>query len=832
VANNSLTVFSTVNTNLFSYSFGTPVVNSNYGYTYPGFGIFSAKYTMHGSGIVTGANLLIGGSTTATGNTISAVVLNSAGAIVAQSGLYTILSTDLQTLKNFTFPVPPSFSNEIFYVGMLTTAGTAQHYPMGLTAEIPQRGATFYSFGAVGGTPSEFTYNYKMGIEVQVAPAVLVAHDAGTVSIDLARVITPGTVSPKATVRNFGANPESFNVTMTIGASYTSTKTVSSLASATSVQVTFDPWTNSVGDNTINVCTQLVGDLDGTNDCKTQGVKVMVLNKQVYGYVAYAGSGTDPVGPTTFNLSTPGILNSLANQSALQFVNGGTWANGLWYGSVYNTVAPYQLITLNPATGARTVIGDMGTYMNGLSYNPANNTLYGVDATSLYSIDMTNAETALIGTNTGSINMINLAINSTGQAFAVDVTSDVLGSVNLTTGIFTTIGPIGFNANYAQDMEFDRETGDLFMTAEDLSSGWLGWVNQATGAVLKIGDFEGGAEITGFAIPYQVAAPLAIDGTVTNVSCYGSASGAINTTTSGGTSPYGYLWSNGETTSSATALTAGAYTVTVTDANSLTTTGSWVVTQPTNLILSAFPTDATCPTATDGSIDLTVIGGTPGWSYVWSNSSISEDISGLLPGIYTVTVTDANNCQKTGSWTVGQLNFVCGNISVTGDVSSTVCYNASTAIVVAGGATTFTVIAPSGSATFISGSQINYLPGTWVQNGGYMWGKISTIYCSKSPAMPEVAASKEDVPFSLDLASFSLYPNPTNGNFTIVQKGDRNFGNVNVVVYSMRGDKVLTSQMIGEKKHEFGTSALPAGLYFVKVVADDYTETIKLIKTR
>jgi hypothetical protein len=65
-----------------------------------------------------------------------------------------------------------------------------------------------------------------------------------------------------------------------------------------------------------------------------------------------------------------------------------------------------------------------------------------------------------------------------------------------------------------------------------------------------------------------------------------------------------------------------------------------------------------------------------------------------------------------------------------------------------------------------------------------------------------------------------------------VQKGDRQYGSVKVEIYGMHGDKVLTAQMIGEKQHEFVTSGLPTGLYFVKLVADDYTETIKLIKTR
>ena len=85
---------------------------------------------------------------------------------------------------------------------------------------------------------------------------------------------------------------------------------------------------------------------------------------------------------------------------------------------------------------------------------------------------------------------------------------------------------------------------------------------------------------------------------------------------------------------------------------------------------------------------------------------------------------------------------------------------------------------------------------------------------------------------TLSNAWFTLYPNPTSGNFTLMQKGERTFGSVKVEVYSMKGEKVMTERMVGEKSHEFSFASIPVGLYFVKVVADDYVETIKLVRTR
>jgi hypothetical protein len=108
-----------------------------------------------------------------------------------------------------------------------------------------------------------------------------------------------------------------------------------------------------------------------------------------------------------------------------------------------------------------------------------------------------------VGTANTGILVINLAIDASGVAYSIDITNDKLGTVDLTTGLFSPIGTIGFSASYAQDMEFDRETGNLFVAAYDVD-GWLGLADVTTGTVYKIGYFEGGAEITGFAIPYNL----------------------------------------------------------------------------------------------------------------------------------------------------------------------------------------------------------------------------------------------------------------------------------------------------------------------------------------
>ncbi len=174
------------------------------------------------------------------------------------------------------------------------------------------------------------------------------------------------------------------------------------------------------------------------------------------------------------------------------------------------------------------------------------------------------------------------------------------------------------------------------------------------------------------------------------------------------------------------------------------------------------------------------------------------------------------------------ISLIIENEVVTGNK----CYNATETITVAGGNNLFTVM-NGGSATFIAGQTIYFLAGTTVQSGGFLHGYIAPggPYCSNTK-IGENTMGMEDLPTVISTAFFSIYPNPTNGNFTVEQKGEMTYGKVKVEVYNMSGEKMLNESVIGQKRHEFRFAEMPSGLYFVKIVADDHIETIKLIKTK
>ncbi len=130
----------------------------------------------------------------------------------------------------------------------------------------------------------------------------------------------------------------------------------------------------------------------------------------------------------------------------------------------------------------------------------------------------------------------------------------------------------------------------------------------------------------------------------------GASSGSATITVAGGTTPYSYLWSNGATTATATALTAGTYSCMVTDANGCTIAKTVELTQPSPLMATTAKTDVSCYGGNNGTAAVSVSGGVAPYAYVWNPSvGIGATLNGLTAGTYICTVTDANGAiiQKT-----------------------------------------------------------------------------------------------------------------------------------------------------------------------------------------
>lgn len=148
-------------------------------------------------------------------------------------------------------------------------------------------------------------------------------------------------------------------------------------------------------------------------------------------------------------------------------------------------------------------------------------------------------------------------------------------------------------------------------------------------------------------------------GTVVSVSgvlCNGGNSGSAGATPTGGAGPYSYIWSNGASTAGIGNLSAGTYVVTVTDVENCTATNTAVVSQPNALLANAVATGETAIGANNGTASAAPSGGSPNYSYLWSNAATTSAISNLAPGAYTVTVTDNNGCTAVQTVTVNSFN--------------------------------------------------------------------------------------------------------------------------------------------------------------------------------
>ncbi|MBN4066147.1 SprB repeat-containing protein, partial [Candidatus Amoebophilus asiaticus] len=151
----------------------------------------------------------------------------------------------------------------------------------------------------------------------------------------------------------------------------------------------------------------------------------------------------------------------------------------------------------------------------------------------------------------------------------------------------------------------------------------------------------------------------------TNVSCNGSCDGTASISGSGGTPAYTYSWSTGATTTSITSLCPGTYYVTITDANQCTVSTSVTISEPVVLSVAMGSTDVSCNGGSDGTAGATASGGTLPYTYTWSNSATTANISGLTIGTYMVTVQDANNCLVIDSITVNEPTILGVNITST-----------------------------------------------------------------------------------------------------------------------------------------------------------------------
>ncbi|MDB5199770.1 MAG: hypothetical protein JWO92_1733 [Chitinophagaceae bacterium] len=430
---------------------------------------------------------------------------------------------------------------------------------------------------------------------------------------------------------------------------------------------------------------------------KVQGFKQSVVFYDASnGINAYIGYGNIPAGATVNvnNNSFSGDSISINSGAVGQMIN----ASCNWYGAI-------PALNVSPKVTETTV--DHAPWLtNGTDTDPATGFQPLADVCNGVPVDADiTAETNVTcnGAANGSINVLieeGLAPftyawskdDVAGFSTAKDLTNLAPGSYKLIVTdangsvdtVFTNItGPQVLSASSAgtNNTCFGASTGTAEVTATGgtLPYTYL-WNNGAATSSISnlaagiysvaVTDANGCTSSADITITEPEALLVTNDGL--DISCHGANDGFISLSVSGGTGEYTFLWSSGETTSSLYNLSAGNYSVTVTDANGCIIEGTYTIQEPAALQAVAAGTNITTAGASDGTINLSITGGTEPYDILWDNGATTTQLSGLATGIYTANIMDFNGCTASASFEVKGQTLT---ITVTG--TNVNCFNGS-----------------------------------------------------------------------------------------------------------------------------------------------------------
>jgi hypothetical protein len=317
-----------------------------------------------------------------------------------------------------------------------------------------------------------------------------------------------------------------------------------------------------------------------------------------------------------------------------------------------------------------------------------------------------------------------------------------------------------------------------------------------------------------------ITEPTAISTVVasTNVLCNGDSTGSIDLTVTGGTAPYTFNWNSGQfTTEDLTNIPAGSYSGVLTDANGCTDGGTVVISEPAVLAATAVISNPTGCTTNNGSIDLSVAGGTPGYAYVWSTTATTEDVTALDGGNYSVTVTDTNGCTTFEAFTLTEpgaptVTFAAG--------LDTVCQSTTAPF-------TLTGATPVGGVFAGSGMINDTVFDPMMANLGFnviTYAYTDSLGCTGSAVDSILVDICTDLSYHISGVNpqVSIYPNPNNGAFTVITTAY-----ADMMIYDAQGKLVAAQKVQANVQNQINIES--SGMYLITIVAADGSRTTQRV---
>ncbi len=529
-----------------------------------------------------------------------------------------------------------------------------------------------------------------------------------------------------ATANGLTAGNYTVTVTGADGCTATTTVTVSQPAQLTIT--TNNPNTTNIichGDNNGAIMVTTSGGTGTITYLWNTGATTQMISNLSAG--TYSVTATDANGctvTTTHTITEPAVLTATGSGTDVTTVGG---TNGTATVTPVGGTGPYTYLWSNGATTQTISNLSAGTYtVTVTDANGCTTTTTIVITEPIATIVLTvNSTPSLCGANDGTATVMasggfspytylwsdgqttSTATGLSGGTYTVTVTDNV---GNTATTSVTVIETSGVTATASSSNETCTGSSDGHVSVS--TSGGVGqmtfaWSNGATTSTvngLSVGTYtvtvtdENGCTATASATIELSPEGIWVDITTTHVTCFGGNDGAAASVVTTGVAPYTYAWSNGATTQNISDLTAGTYTVTVTDVNGCEGVFTTEVTQPTQLTGTISSTNIDCG-ANNGSASVTVNGGTPGYTYLWSNGSTGSSISGVSAGTYTVTATDSNGCTVVSSTMIMDNNTLAVSSATTSDPTTAGGNDGSINIEVSGGTAPYTYLWSNGATT-------------------------------------------------------------------------------------------------------------------------------------
>lgn len=561
----------------------------------------------------------------------------------------------------------------------------------------------------------------------------------------------------------------------------------------------------------------------GINTLNNVSAHVNVFNGTTNVYSANSASTLTLAPNATTNFTIPSFTPSTTGIYTVQFIANQTTGTD----QQHNNDTLYQYFAVVDSTYAR----DDGTVTGGLGIGAGNGGYLG------QSFDVPNND---LLTSIG----IFVTAGYTGRPLGLAVWSTVAGTPNAIVAVTDTIIYPDDSARYytipMHGGPFSITPGEYTVTAIEFNADstiqvgttasvftankqWIFWPTIPGGVWANIEDF--GPQ---YAKPFvirpnfgDVCLNNTAVATATQASCISCPDGSATVAVSGNQGTTTYSWSpSGGNAATATGLLTGTYVVTVTDGFGC------VVMDTVNvgydvcglLSLSGVPVSSTCQTCADGSAQVVVTGNNGPLTYLWSNGGTSDTIQNVLPGSYTVVVTDSAGCSDSLTINIGY--GVCGSFA--GTTSSTLASCGSCA----DGSATITPVGNNGNVTYLwsngdtTATSSNLLPGTYTvtitDTAGCVY--VDSVTVNFGTAVVEISEN-----------SFAgLYPNPSTGVFQLSLNFEK-ATDTQVIIYNILGEVVYTKSMSGAVKGQTQINLnVPAGAYNVHVVTKDATQVLPL----